>query len=147
MLRSPALWTIADQAIASVGNFLSGVVLARHLPVSSYGAYALLLTSMLFLNSLHAALVTCPMSILGASHDRQRLGKYSSAALWMTLMLLPVLGSAMGLAVYCGGSPGGSMRIVMLAAGAVAAMLLWQMQETTRRGLMAELHFRSLHSR
>jgi O-antigen/teichoic acid export membrane protein len=143
IVKGPAVWTIADQAIASVGNFLSGVILARHLPVSSYGAYALLLASMLFLNSLHTALVTCPMSILGASSDHERLRRSSSAALWMTLALLPALGSAMVLAVFCGGNPGGSIAMVPLAGSAVVAMLLWEMQETTRRGLMAELRFAS----
>jgi len=136
------VWTIADQGIASIGNFLSGIILGRHLPQSSYGAYALLLESMLFLNSLQAALVTSPMSIRGASHDRQQLRKLSSAALGMTLALLPALGLAMTSAVFFGADLGdGSRGMVVLAASAVTAMLLWQMQETTRRALMAELRF------
>jgi hypothetical protein len=143
-LNGSAVWTLADQGIVSIGNFISGVVLARHLPESSYGAFALLLASMLFLNSLHTALVTCPMSIRGSTGDRDRLKRSSSAALWMTLALLPALGAAMGLAVFKGTGTGISAAgMIPLAASAVAAMLLWQMQETTRRGLMTELRFAS----
>jgi O-antigen/teichoic acid export membrane protein len=142
VVRSSAIWTIADQGVVSIGNFASGVILARHLSQASYGAFALLLASMLFLNSLHGALVTSPLSVCGSIRDRERFRRSSSAALWLTLALLPVLGLAMGLAVLRGTDLGVSaIGIAPLAASAVAAMLLWQMQETTRRGLMTELRF------
>jgi O-antigen/teichoic acid export membrane protein len=139
---SRAAWTIADQAMVSAGNFVSGVIIARHLPSSAFGEYALLLATMLFLNSLHSALVTYPLSVRGATHDPATLRRIATASLWMTLGLLPVLGAVMGLGVYFGAAtasgPRGLLELVTSAAG---AMLLWQMQETVRRTLMAELRF------
>lgn len=142
LLNSRPVWTIADQAIVSLGNFLSGVILARHLPETGYGAYALLLETMLFLNSLQAAIVTYPMSVRGATHDSRNLRRFASAALWLTLALLPALGAAMGIAVLCGAQMGMSgVGSLPLAIGAIAGMVLWQMQETMRCALMAEFRF------
>lgn len=142
LLNSRPVWTIADQAVVSLGNFVSGVILARHLPEAGYGAYAVLLETMLFLNSLHAALVTYPMSVHGATHDPATIRRFGSAALWMTLALAPMLGIAIGIGTFCGANQGGgTVEMLLLAVSAVAGMLLWQMQETMRRGLMAELRF------
>jgi O-antigen/teichoic acid export membrane protein len=142
ILTSREFWTLADQGLVSVGNFLSGLILANHLPKTAYGAYALLLETMLFLNTLQAAVVAYPMSVRGATHGSVQLRRFASASLWMTLALLPILGLAMGMGVFLGAAPiAGSAELFPLAISAVAAMLLWQMQETVRRALMAELRF------
>jgi O-antigen/teichoic acid export membrane protein len=60
----------------------------------------------------------------------------------MTLALLPLLGLAMGIAAFCGANHSANpIGMIPLALAAIAGMLLWQMQETVRRGLMAELRF------
>jgi O-antigen/teichoic acid export membrane protein len=141
-LTSRSIWTIADQAMVSAGNFASGVIIAHHLPKDRFGAYALLLETMLFLNSLQSAVVTYPMSVRGATHDVATLRRIVTASLWITLGLLPLLGAAMSLGVYFGAAAGSESRgLVALVASAAGAMLLWQMQETVRRALMAELRF------
>src|ERR1700733_1293690 len=48
-------WTLADQAVVSVGNFLTSNMLARHLPQEQYGAFGTLFETLLFLNGLQAA--------------------------------------------------------------------------------------------
>jgi O-antigen/teichoic acid export membrane protein len=142
LLTCRPLWTLADQGMVSVGNFLSGVILARHLPKTGYGAYALLLETMLFLNTLQSAVVTYPMSVRGATHEPHQVRRFASASLWITLALLPILGLAMGVGVFFGvNSLGSTADILPLAVCAVGAMLLWQLQETLRRSLMSELRF------
>jgi O-antigen/teichoic acid export membrane protein len=144
VLTSRPFWTLVDQGLVSVGNFLSGVIIVHHMPKTGYGAYALLLETMLFLNSLQNAVITYPMSVRGATHDATTLKRISTAALWMTFAILPLLGLAMALAVCFGAAPAaGDGGLFVLGICAAAGMVLWQMQETVRRALMAELRFQA----
>ena len=111
--RSRAYWMLKDQAIASLGNFITSSLLARHFPHRwQFGAYAILMDTMFFLNSLQAALVNYPLTISGASGNEQPR-RSATAALLFTLGLLPLLGLGMGY--------GGSAR-VMQATRPLAAI-------------------------
>src|SRR5271170_6186042 len=59
-------WAFIDQGVVSLGNFMATVMLARALKPGEFGIFALLFGSILFLNTVHAALVTYPLSIFGA---------------------------------------------------------------------------------
>jgi O-antigen/teichoic acid export membrane protein len=77
-------------------------------------------------------LVNYPMTIESTAIDRSAPRRAATAALIFTLLLLPVLGLIM---FWAAGTTAG------LATGAIAviAMLLWQIQETLRRSLIAVL--------
>lgn len=123
---------LADQGITSVGNFATANVLARFLlPESEFGAYGLILETMFFLNSLQAALVTYPLTIEAATKSGN-LRRTASAGLFFTLMLLPVLGTA----IWNAGAGNGGLAVGFAAA---AVMVFWQLQETLRRGLIADM--------
>jgi O-antigen/teichoic acid export membrane protein len=126
-------WMGADQAVVSLGNFLTANILARHLPERQWGAYGLMLETILFLNGLQAALVNYPLTVRAAGDGRQ-LRRSTTAALLFSAALLPILAVAMFLS---GRGAAGSEGI---AAGlaAVVAMGLWQIQETLRRSLVAD---------
>jgi O-antigen/teichoic acid export membrane protein len=124
-----------DQGFVSAGNFLTVNFLARWLrPEAEFGLFSVMLETMLYLNSLQAALVIYPLSVRGARSDKGGLGVLSSGSMILTLLLLPVLGLAMG---GVAGLTSGGMTIVT----AIAAITLWQLQETTRRALMADMRF------
>jgi hypothetical protein len=129
---------VADQAVVSLGTFLTSIALARGLAPAQYGVYAAVVAAMLFLNGIHGSLVASPLSVRGAAAGPAGLARHSAAALWFTGALAVPGGLALG-AVF-GGRGGG---VVWLWAP--AALAAWQLQETVRRSLMCGLgHRRAL---
>ncbi len=134
--QGPAAWSLADQAAVSVGNFVTTVLVIRSLTPTDSGLFGILLDVTFFLNSVHAPLLTYPLSVRGASTDGATTARLTFASLVLTLMsgiLLIVIGCAAGIAV-------GEASPIIWAS--VAAML-WQMQEVARRGLMSRLRIRT----
>lgn len=128
-------WAVADQGVVSLGTFLTNILLARNLAMADYGAYALVFGVMLFLNNVHAALVTYPLSIRGAVVDPAGLRRLAGGALALAVALGVPLGTALVVAVLVVGRP-------WLAPWVLAALGLWHLQETFRRGLIAHLRHR-----
>jgi O-antigen/teichoic acid export membrane protein len=134
LLRRRATWVLIDQGVASAGNFLTANALGRYLSPSEFGVYGLLFETMLYLNSLQAALVIYPLLVRGATGDSVNLGRLATAAIIFTCALLPILG----------GATFGSVAAVHsghIAIAAIGAIFLWQLQETMRRGLIADLRY------
>jgi len=135
-----SVWAVADQAVVSLGNFAVNILLARYFArqhdVAALGAYFILIEPMLLLNSIQAAMVVYPLTVRGAVLDAPALGRLTSLSLLVTLLAWPVLAMGLLLTSLIAG--------MELAVGlwAAAALLLWQMQETVRRALMAHLRFR-----
>lgn len=57
-------WALADQALVSGFNFLTGILLARLLGLAAYGQYVLVYAALLYLNTFQASLVIAPMMSL-----------------------------------------------------------------------------------
>src|SRR5437588_80841 len=75
---------IADQAVISLGNFATAVLLARILAPDDYGIFAMLFGVMLLLNSAHAGLVIYPLSLEAAVAERFNLARIVAGALIVT---------------------------------------------------------------
>jgi O-antigen/teichoic acid export membrane protein len=58
---------MADQAVVSAGNFVTAILLARAIAPSEYGIFALIYALMLFMVSVHSALVAYGLSLQGAA--------------------------------------------------------------------------------
>ncbi len=56
-------WALADQALVSGCNFLTGVILARYLGVADFGKYALLFVILIYTNYVQIAFLVAPMQI------------------------------------------------------------------------------------
>jgi O-antigen/teichoic acid export membrane protein len=126
------VWSIGDQAAVSAGNFLTSVLLARALAPAEYGVYALLLAFIIALNGIHAALVTYGLSLHGAAQPREILERLCGQSLALTLVLSTALGLVIvGVAL--------ALHRPVAAPWAFLALLCWELQETTRRALMAAL--------
>jgi O-antigen/teichoic acid export membrane protein len=131
------VWVLGDQGVVSVGNFVTFNLLARGMARSSYGAFGVVLETIIFLNSLQAALVIYPMTLGCARDAERRIGRIVGIALCFTLALLPLLGTLTAIAAR-------TSNAWPTAICAIFALFMWQVQETTRRGLMADMRFRSL---
>lgn len=131
-----AFWTLSDQAIVSIGAFLSTVLLARFLPTAEYGAFGLLLSGMTTLQMMLASLVFHPLSIrrsVAIGRARARLA-YASLAIGGVLCA-PLVLILCGMLLLAGRAD--------LVAPASCLFLAWQLQETLRRNLISELRFRT----
>jgi O-antigen/teichoic acid export membrane protein len=132
LLRSRGGWALADQGIVSLGNFATSVLLARSLPKVEFGVYILVFGVLQFLHSLHQSLVTYPLSVRGAASDAERLRRLAGSALLFTLILALPLSLGIVVIVEAEHRPS-------LLPWALAAMFLWQFQETIRRAIMSHL--------
>ncbi|MGH9630257.1 MAG: hypothetical protein ACRD7E_18230 [Bryobacteraceae bacterium] len=135
-VRSPGFWSLTDQGVVSLGNFLIHVLLARAMSQDLYGIYALMYGVMLVLNNVHASLVIYPLSVTGATADREGLLRRCTGASVLTLGL-SLLNGAVLMAVFASSTG-------FLAAGlAAVALLAWQWQETVRCAFRAHLNHRN----
>jgi O-antigen/teichoic acid export membrane protein len=132
-------WAIADQGIASLGSFGVFFILGREFghrgTLGEFGRFGMLFEWMWFLNSMQGALIVYPLTVKGAVSSRRELAGMAGTCVVLTLLLGPLVGGvALTVAAIIS-----SLSVGLWAA--VAAMM-WQVQETTRRALMAELRFR-----
>ena len=124
--------SIGDQAAVSAGNFLTSVLLARALVPAEYGVYSLLFAFIIALNGIHAALVTYGLSLHGAAQPQEILERLCGQSLALTL----VLSTALGAVIFCVAL---ALHRPSAAPWAFLALVCWELQETTRRALMAAL--------
>jgi O-antigen/teichoic acid export membrane protein len=75
--------SVADQGLSSGANFGVSLLLARWLPPSEYGAFALTFAVFLFATGVHTALILEPMAVIGPGSYEERLPSYLGAILWM----------------------------------------------------------------
>ena len=127
---------MSDQAVVSLGNFLLTVLLARSLSKVEYGTYVVLYGALLTANSLHAALVTYPISVLGAHRTPRELRVLSSNSLVVMSLLGAPVSAVLILVAWI------ITRRTDLLIIVICAMLCWQFQETLRRSLMSHLRHR-----
>lgn len=128
----PGFWSLVDQGCVSAGNFITTILLARVLAPSEYGIYALLFAFMLFAVSMHSAAVVYGLSLYGAKASRHELCRLVGGSLVLTAWLGTALGAlTAAIAILFHASS--------VALWILLALLFWQFQETTRRGLMATL--------
>lgn len=130
-------WSVADQIVVSGGAFLVNLLLARHLPPVEYGTFAVLLGAMLTLQLVASALLLYPMSVrLHAAADAAERGLLLRATLLLVAVLAVALGAALGVVLVVLGRQD-------LALPALCGFVFWQVQEATRRGLMASFQHRA----
>jgi O-antigen/teichoic acid export membrane protein len=131
------IWSLGDQAILSLGNFLCNWMLLRSHAASAWvGNYMVVLSVILFLNNLHMALVTYPLSITSAGISDGELRRRVRRAIAMTLLLAIPESIAISIGTVV------TTKLWHLIPLVIASLVLWQLQETVRRALMARLEHR-----
>ncbi|MGI9066483.1 MAG: lipopolysaccharide biosynthesis protein [Pyrinomonadaceae bacterium] len=135
-LELQGFWAIADQGVVSLGNFLTTIIVARAVSPEVYGIWTVIFGLILFLNVVHGSLITYPLSVRLASRDDPDVGQLVVSSLALTALLaLPQALILFGASFLIGGP--------VLALWAILGLMCWQLQETTRRALMARLAFRT----
>lgn len=97
-LRSvrPGYWVLADQAIVSLSNFVTSMMVARALGVEVFGMYTLGVLAWLFAQLVHHSLITAPLMSLRPDGNRvENTDEQSDLTL---LSFLLIVGLALGVA-------------------------------------------------
>lgn len=128
-------WSLGDQCAVSLGNFVTNVVVIRALLQAEYGLFGILLEVIFLLNNLHSSIVTYPLSVKGAKVDAAAMRRLAGGSLGLSLLAGVPLGVAMLVTTA-------ALARWQLGLVALVTVVLWQAQETMRRGLMAQLRYR-----
>jgi O-antigen/teichoic acid export membrane protein len=130
-----ASWTLVDQGVVSSGSFALNVLLARTLSEQDYGEFTLFIAAIFFLRTIDYSLISYPLSLqLCVATDDERAGLLGNTALLtaaLSLVLVVVL--ALGITL---------LEASNILLPACLCYLCWQTQETSRRCLLAEFHYR-----
>jgi O-antigen/teichoic acid export membrane protein len=96
-ITSPKTLALLAQAVASGGNFVLGVLLARWLGMEAFGQYSLLWMGVLFLLSLHQAYFTQPLMVLLVGKQGTEQAQYLQSLFGLQVLasaILPILAAA-----------------------------------------------------
>src|ERR1700722_6202833 len=77
LFNGRGIWALSDQAMLSIGNFFTNILLIRHLSKDNFGNFAVLFSVILFLNNLHTSMVTYPLSVSSVCEDGAALRRRS----------------------------------------------------------------------
>lgn len=122
-----SLLSVLDQAVCSLSNFLTGVIVARALLPEAFGVYSLYFTGILLLAGFQNALITGPARVLGVRPLGVDAGGYFKAQVRLQLVLSTalIMGAAIGLFVLY-------PRDIFVTLSFLLCLLLVQLQELAR---------------
>ena len=136
LLVKRASWTLVDQSVVSLGNFIINVELARTLAASDYGKFALFLGAIFVFRAIDYSLISYPLSVRLGAAPRGEHGRLLANTVLLAAALAPVLALVLVFGIVLLGGDD-----ILFAA--VACYLSWQAQETTRRCLLADFRYRA----
>ncbi len=131
-------WALADQALISGTNFVTGVLTAKALAnnKAEFGVFSTIYACLLFANIFQSTLITQAHNVIGASRTGKAYRRYtSSTAFAQLLIVLLQIVLAGGLAIISAarGWPATAMLVAL-----IPSIVFWQFQEFIRRVLYTE---------
>ena len=97
-LASNEAWALADQAMVSGSNFLTGVLLTRYMGMREFGIFTLAWMAVLFVNSLQMALIVAPMMSIGPKQQANDVPRYYGAVVLQEVLF--AIGSTAALLLF-----------------------------------------------
>ncbi|MDI6902029.1 MAG: hypothetical protein QMC79_10105 [Anaerosomatales bacterium] len=131
-------FAVADQSLIAGSNFLLSALLARWLTAAEYGAFSVIYTAFQLLMTMHMAMTSEPLLVLGSTRYSGRLRPY--IALLSRLQWIPgLVVSAVSLVVAVVANVRGSGLLGAAALGLAIAAPVVLSQQFMRRAFYAEL--------
>jgi O-antigen/teichoic acid export membrane protein len=136
------IWGAADQAVLSISNFVTLILVARAVGPKEFGAYSLALTLVLFAMSIQAALLNKPYVVLSAARKSEAEAReYVTSVLWgQVLFALAANAIALPIAYLAYVHGRTEDAALLLVAGVV--VFAWGLQEYIRQVLYVERRMR-----
>jgi len=132
--------TLADQAVVSATNFLTGVIIGRTCAKEEFGLYMLGFSIILFVTNLQTSLISTPYMVYSPRLQGLDHAQYTGSTLihQAALSALAILGLILGAtAVSLGFGPQGLAPVLWVLAAVIAFIAL---REFIRRICFANLH-------
>jgi O-antigen/teichoic acid export membrane protein len=130
-------WALADQAVVSGSNFVTGIVLARFLGPEAFGVYVLLLGVMLYANSFQGALIFNSMMSVAPQLEPTERAAYLRGVfalqIALTLTLVIAIGSAGAIFHFASDSAAARALQPTLLVALTFAAASFQLQDWFRR--------------
>ena len=130
-------WALADQAMVSVANFLSGILVARLVGLREFGVFSLAWASVLFVNSIQSALITAPMVSVGPILETQIGSCYYAAVLLQQTVFACAASLLVEAGVVLSAHFWPAWGIRPLALPLAVSVFAYQMQDFMRRYFFA----------
>ena len=121
-----SFWSVADQGLFAVSNFVLNLILARWLSAADYGAFSLAFTLFLLLGTVHTALVVEPLLVFGAGRYNANVGAYLRSVLNLHWVLAALLSLVLGALVFLWPSLRVQLGGTTLALMFTAPLILFQ---------------------
>jgi len=129
-------WTLADQAVVSGSNFVTGILLARFLGPESFGMFVLLQSIVFYFNSFQSALIFQPMMSAAPQMAEVQRANYLHGVFALQLMLCGVLVAIVGTISIIVHAFDLHIQLGIdsnIITAAIAALLAFQLQDWQRR--------------
>ena len=136
--------SLADQAAASITNFLTGVIIARASSKEEFGLYMLGFTLILLVTDLQTSLIATPYMVYAPRLKGESARSYAGSALIHQVVFSLFIMMALTVAAFAsrfGLGPHGLAPVLWALAAVVAFIML---REFTRRIYFARLKLRSV---
>jgi O-antigen/teichoic acid export membrane protein len=136
--------SLADQAAASITNFLTGVIIARASSKEEFGLYMLGFTLILLVTDLQTSLIATPYMVYSPRLKGDAAASYAGSALIHQVVFSLCIMVALTVAAFAsrfGFGPHGLAPVLWALAAVVAFIML---REFTRRIYFARLKLRSV---
>lgn len=140
---SQGFFSLADQAVASITNFSTGVILARCCTKEEFGLYMLGFTVILLATDIQTSLIATPYMVYAPRLQGVRHALYSGSALvhQLAFSMLTMLAVAGGAVVTSFGmGPRGISRVLAVLSMVIAVIMV---REFVRRLCFAQLKLKS----
>jgi O-antigen/teichoic acid export membrane protein len=126
---SKGFWAVTDQGLFALTNFTVSVLLARWLSQSSYGAFSVAFSVLLLMGTVHTALLTEPMLVLGPSRYPERTAPYLRRLTTLHFALTSAAGLflliAVGVVTFLEPQFMAGSTLASLAVAGPAILFLW----------------------
>ncbi len=126
-------WALADQALVSGVNFLTGILLARFLGLEDFGRFTLAWMAVQFLNSIQHAMINAPMMSIGPKQAAGDAPAYFGAVLVQQAAFAALGFALLWAGAVASGAVAPDWRLGAVALPMAAAGAAFQAQDHLRR--------------
>ena len=127
-------WAIADQAVISIANLFTTVLVARAVAPAQFGEFVMVYTTLWLLQNVQRALIVEPMNVLGANKEVADYRRYVTSTAALQVIFAVLLGGA----ILVAGALAPPARSLLFAFA--LAVVAWQLQEFVRRIFYTRTH-------
>ena len=131
-------WALADQAIVSGVNFITGLLIARFLGIEEFGVFTLVWMAVLFVSSIQMAMISAPMMTIGPKQNDDERPSYYGAVVMQQVIFSTLTSLLLWIGVAYSDLVNPQWNVAHLAMPLAMALFFFQNQDFLRRLFFTE---------